>query len=326
VAALIANRLPLERHEAVARAIRTRSLQVPAITARSLSSLERALADGRLVVASDGDEIVAWFLSEPSGPGVHELGFLYVEPQRRSEAILPAMLDLALTLDDTAVAVTFRADFAAWLIGSRGFRRATLGEVARMSRGRFLWHRLAPRRLWIALRRSEATRRVAHVVACLFGLLVYFTFPLPVVVGIALLFAAAMLLSRWRHVLTSIHSTRRRSLGEVYLPLGIAIPALLGGGHDGLFVTSVLVLGLADVAAGVTGDLLRSPRKTWWGTLAFAVVAAIVVLACGWGPVVAAIVGVLVSLVERVSSRGTDNLSIPFATSVLLLVLGPISA
>ena len=182
---------------------------------------------------------------------------------------------------------------------------------------------------WLVRRRgidSEATRRVAHVVACLFGLLVYFTFPLPVVVIIAVLFAAAMLLSRWRHVLTSIHSTRRRSLGEVYLPLGIAIPAVLGGGHDPLFVTSVLVLGFADVAAGVTGDLLRSPHKTWWGTLAFAVVAAIVVLACGWGLAIAAVVGVLVSLVERVSSRGTDNLSIPLATGVLLLVLGPLSA
>ena len=156
MAALILNRVPAEHHEAVAKAIHARSLQVPAITPRPVPSLTSALVEGRLIVAREGADIVGWFLSEPCGRGVHELGFLFVEPGHRAEAILPRMLDLALTLDDTAVAVTFRADFAAWLTGSRGFRRVTLGEVARMSRGSFLWRRLAPRRLWIALRRTSA--------------------------------------------------------------------------------------------------------------------------------------------------------------------------
>ena len=112
---------------------------------------------------------------------------------------------------------------------------------------------------------TEITRRVAHVLACLFALLVHAVLPFWLFIVCSVVFAALMWLSRHFHVFTSIHKVRRRSLGDVYLPLGIGVAALLGGSDAAVFVAAVLILGLADVAAGLVGDYLRSSRKTWWG-------------------------------------------------------------
>jgi len=145
------------RQAGLAARIHALSLAEPKITPRPVRSLRRALRGGRLVVAEDGARVVGWFLSEPCGRGVHELGFLFVDSSVRGDDVLLRMLDAGLALDRRAVAVTFRAGFAEWLVGSRAFRRSSLGEVTRLSRGFFILRRLAPRRLAAALRRTSAS-------------------------------------------------------------------------------------------------------------------------------------------------------------------------
>jgi dolichol kinase len=98
-----------------------------------------------------------------------------------------------------------------------------------------------------------------------------------------------------------------------------AEPAYDGGRDAG--AVAITVMGLADVAAGFTGDLLKSESKTWWGTLACAVVACGIVLAGGYRTWIAAAVAVAVALVERIPSRGVDNLTVPAAAALLLAVL-----
>ena len=168
---------------------------------------------------------------------------------------------------------------------------------------------------------TEITRRVAHVLACLFALLVHTLVPVWLFVVFSIVFAALMWLSRHFHVFTAIHKVRRRSLGDVYLPLGIGVAALLGQADTAVFVAAVLILGLADVAAGLVGDYLRSSRKTWWGSGAFLAVSVIVLALCGFpvAPVVA--VALLATVTERYSPLGTDNVSIPFVVAGLLALL-----
>jgi hypothetical protein len=125
------------------------------ITPRPLRTLERALRRGRLVVALDGDRVAGWFLSEPCGPGVHELGFIFVDRGLRGDGVFLEMLDLALALEPRAVSVTFRPSFARWLIRARGFRRVSLAEAAVASRGLFVLRRFAPGRLGVALHRTS---------------------------------------------------------------------------------------------------------------------------------------------------------------------------
>jgi len=86
---------------------------------------------------------------------VQELGFLYVDRSVRKEGVLSEVLDLGLRLAPCSVAVTFREDFAQFLVRERGFRAATLAELIRVSRGWFLLRRLTPTRLATALRRTS---------------------------------------------------------------------------------------------------------------------------------------------------------------------------
>lgn len=168
---------------------------------------------------------------------------------------------------------------------------------------------------------TEITRRIAHVLACLFALLVHAVLPLWLFIVCSIVFAALMWLSRHFHVFTSIHKVRRRSLGDVYLPLGIGIAALLALNDGAVFVAAVLILGLADVAAGLVGDYLRSSRKTWWGSGAFLAVSIAVLALCGFGPLAVLVVAVLATATERYSPLGTDNVSIPLVVAGLLALL-----
>jgi len=182
---------------------------------------------------------------------------------------------------------------------------------------------LVRRRDW----RHETTRRIAHVLACLYAIASHAVLPLWLFVLACSLFVLALVLSRRMKVLTSVHTTRRASLGEVYLPVGIIIAALAGtlAADTSVFLATILILALADVAAGVTGDLLRAESKTRLGSLAFFGVSILVVQACGFGPLLSLAVAVVATLVERVSSRGTDNLTVPLAAGLMLALLPPVA-
>jgi len=171
--------------------------------------------------------------------------------------------------------------------------------------------------------RHETTRRIAHVLACLYAVVSHSVLPLWAFVLACSVFLVVLVVSRRLRVLTAVHVTRRDSLGEVYLPGGIIIAALAGeaAGSDDVFLASILILAFADVAAGVTGDILRSPTKTWRGSLVFFLVAGVVAVACGFSPLTALAVATVAAWVERVSSRGTDNLSVPLAAGLLLALL-----
>ena len=169
---------------------------------------------------------------------------------------------------------------------------------------------------------TELTRRIAHVAACVFAVAVHPAIPVWMFMTIAIAFSGLMLLSRHFQVFTSIHKVRRRSLGDVYLPLGLAIGALIAGDRFEIFVAAALTLGLGDVAAGFTGDFLRSSSKTWWGSVVFMIVTAMVVAACGFGEISIAAVAILAAATERYSPFGTDNLTIPLVSAGLLALLG----
>jgi dolichol kinase len=180
---------------------------------------------------------------------------------------------------------------------------------------------LVRRRSW----NHEVTRRIAHVLACLYGIVSHSVLPLWLFVPACSIFVVVLVLSRRRGWLAAVHITRRASLGEIYLPAGIIIGALAAGlaGPDEprVFAATILILALADVAAGVTGDLLHSPTKTWWGSTAFFLVAVLVANACGFGVLLPVVVALATTVTERLSSRGTDNLTVPLVGGLLLALV-----
>lgn len=167
----------------------------------------------------------------------------------------------------------------------------------------------------------ELTRRGAHVAACGYGIGIHSVLETWVFVVIAVSFVALMTASKVLRVLRSIHDTRRITWGEAYLPAGLAAAALISGDDGRAFVVSAVILGLGDPAAGLAGHVRGAMRKTHLGTAVFAVVALAVCLCARYGLVLSLVAAVTLAAVERVSGRGSDNLTIPMAAALMLVAL-----
>lgn len=131
-----------------------------------------------------------------------------------------------------------------------------------------------------------------------------------------------------------VHGVERHSLGDVCFPVGVCLLFVLSAGDPLLYMVPLLVLTFADPAAALVGTRwgvhryhLFGARKSLEGSFAFFLVAA---ATCALGPLVAgrALSGELIgamtavaaglTVVEAVSGRGIDNLSIPLAAIALL--------
>jgi phytol kinase len=175
---------------------------------------------------------------------------------------------------------------------------------------------------------GEVTRSAVHVGSSLvaLGLPVVFASPVPVV-GMAVGFAAVMLVSERVGLLGSIHDIPRRTVGASAYPLGIAAAFTLTGGVSPAYPIAVLALGLADPAASFAGRRATRRQVEIWGTTrtlggsaaAFvtATVTTATVLAIAVDPGTPSLVatslavGLAVAVAEAASPRGLDNVAIP---------------
>lgn len=166
---------------------------------------------------------------------------------------------------------------------------------------------------------SEWVRRIPHICAALFT--IFFSFYLPPILLLSILgtFCFIMFLSRRLKILKHIHGVSRRTIGEELLPLGFMGAYLIANGDSRIFVSSVLLVGIADPVAGV---IMEKYKKHLLGILAFALVSFLLLVLfthVAWW--IAIVIALILSIVERISSHGTDNLSIPIAAALLLLYI-----
>lgn len=138
-----------------------------------------------------------------------------------------------------------------------------------------------------------------------------------------------------------VNSVARRSLGEIYFPLSVALVFWFAEGHWLLFCIPILILTLADALAALIGvryGLLRyttgEGEKSAEGSLAFFTVAFLsthvpLLLLTDLGRaqtlLIALIIGLLVMLMEAIAWHGLDNLFIPLGSFVLLKMYLPLS-
>jgi dolichol kinase len=170
---------------------------------------------------------------------------------------------------------------------------------------------------------GEAARKLVHagsgVVAAALPLLLSYH----EIVGVALGFAALMLVVHRLRLLAALTGVERSSLGEVWFPLGIAGLAALAPEYAA-YVYGALVLAFADALAAVVGARLGGPRlpfargKTVAGSLAFCATAVVVgaAVAGGLSPATFA-AAVVLTLAEAAASGGSDNAVVPILGGVL---------
>jgi phytol kinase len=168
---------------------------------------------------------------------------------------------------------------------------------------------------------SEITRRLAHISAGLLAIVAYLALPtwlyIVAISGVGLLIAV----SQYKNIFTSIHSVRRRTYGELFLPAGLLAALAVGMSHPEYYIPSVLILTFADSFGGLVSDVLKQKRKMLRGSIVFFATALVILLVLVDLPVHALVlVAVAVTAIERYSPLGSDNLSVPLSTMLLLML------
>jgi len=143
----------------------------------------------------------------------------------------------------------------------------------------------------------------------------------PVFITFVLVFLVIISLSYGVKFFSSIHNVKRKTYGEIFLPLGILIAYLLANGSMTNYLASVLILAISDPLAGIIGDI--SNKKLTYGSVVFFVstLSVLLVIFKFEQFVFVVSIALIVTLVERISSYGTDNLTIPLASSLLLKLM-----
>ncbi|MCG6190397.1 diacylglycerol/polyprenol kinase family protein [Maribellus maritimus] len=190
---------------------------------------------------------------------------------------------------------------------------------------------------------GEITRKFAHFTSVLATVPFPYIFPSHwYILVLALLFAAVLFITRNGKQLKSIHGVTRKSVGSYLLPLSIYITFLISNISDNkfIYILPMLILAISDPMAAILGINLKAYNgrikwfgkklnKTWLGSGAFLVSSLVISLIAlyfhrgifdlkaFW---LALTIGIVSTLAELVSWRGSDNLSIPLSVVAVLVL------
>ena len=134
----------------------------------------------------------------------------------------------------------------------------------------------------------------------------------------------------------------RRSGGDLYFPVAVGLVFLFAGRNLILYLVPILILTFADTAAALVGSRYGSTRlwmgrgeKSLEGSVAFLVVSLLIAsLALSWMGqafgtkmlVSAALVSLLLAVIEAMAGRGLDNLLIPVCGLLLMRIFEQMEA
>lgn len=186
---------------------------------------------------------------------------------------------------------------------------------------------------------AEASRKAVHVgggLACL--ALPFLLDTVTAVAALAVLFSAVLFAGERRGALRSLSGVRRESTGSFYFPVAVLLVYMIAGERTWLYVTSLLVLAVADSAAALIGKgygrihytLGDGATKSLEGSLFFWLTAFLAVhlplllltdvdrSVC---VLAALLTATLLSFAEAVSIRGLDNIFVPVLTCYILLLI-----
>lgn len=179
----------------------------------------------------------------------------------------------------------------------------------------------------------EMSRKFVHITVGAFVAFWPFYMPMEVIFLLAVAMFIVVALSRWMRLFESIHGVKRRTWGELFFPIAIAITAALAPA-EWVFTAAILHLSLADGLAAVVGTRMKRPGryklfdqpKSVAGTLAFFLTSVVItatyfyvtagsVWAGGamlvWLPLLAAII-------ENIGLFGLDDLFVPIWVALVL--------
>ena len=167
---------------------------------------------------------------------------------------------------------------------------------------------------------AEGTRRAIHIFSGCYTIWIFQILPAVEYLVLVVISLVVVALSKQFNILRSIHEVKRRTYGEILLPLGTLCSYAISQADAKIFIPSILVMTLSDSFAGIVTDYYKKTKQTWQGSVVFFISTVIILFTTNSADLIWALpIALAVSLVERYSPLGTDNLTVPIATSLLLL-------
>ncbi|MEO0024706.1 MAG: hypothetical protein RL196_1147 [Actinomycetota bacterium] len=123
--------------------IEQRVLAEPGLTPRSRRALQKVANSGDLILLWSEGNLAGWGVRERLAPSVKEVGLMFVKPEFRG-AVAFAELARELTNDRaTLIMASYDPALIRYVVAKCAFQRASLGDVALRSWGRFITKRLS---------------------------------------------------------------------------------------------------------------------------------------------------------------------------------------
>lgn len=169
----------------------------------------------------------------------------------------------------------------------------------------------------------ELTRKLAHMLSGLFAVFMGFILTPWVFITFAIIFFLIIGVSYLINFFTSIHGVRRKTYGELLLPLGILTTYLISGGATLSYFAAVMVLTISDPVAGIIGNLKSTPKLPMVDMISFFISTFVILLIFFQAqPIILLFVfAIMLAVIEKISPYGLDNFSIPVVGSLLLKFL-----
>ncbi len=183
---------------------------------------------------------------------------------------------------------------------------------------------------------EEFSRKFVHMLTgILVALSPFFLNRRGPIVAVALAFALINWISVQKGWLKGMHDLHRRTYGTVYYPLSFVVLALLlWHSHTLILITAMLLLSISDAAAALVGENLPRPhlyhagpdRKSFEGSATMFLTSLLITaaaLAFGGRPAgeviwFSLLVAVIATVCEALSYQGSDNLTVPLGSALVL--------
>jgi len=148
---------------------------------------------------------------------------------------------------------------------------------------------------------------------------------------LATIFVVTLFVSKQKKIL-HLHSVKRQTYGEVYFPITIIllawffIPTVEGKLHFGAFKYAILILTFCDTFAELIGNVLPLKKlsvfgqtKSIGGSLGFMLTAIVISLLFipNLPLAFAVFIALILTIVELLSIKGSDNITVPIAASLI---------
>jgi dolichol kinase len=129
------------------------------------------------------------------------------------------------------------------------------------------------------------------------------------------------------NLLTSVNDVERQTYGQYVLSLGYLCTYIVSVSNPRVFIPAILIITFADSLAGLVGTLLKSKIRTWAGSITFFLVALGILIGYGDGLTYpwqgmyffAPAIALGLTVLERKTPLGFDNLTVPVAAALFLL-------